>query len=50
MVECKKEGCVNLEAQRVVDHSVLMWNLALAGGWMHAGQDRVLLRVGLTDT
>ena len=33
MVECKKEGCEDFEAQKVPDHSVLMWNLALAGNW-----------------
>ena len=27
----EKKGCMNFEAQRVPDHSVLMWNLALAG-------------------
>ena len=40
MGECKKEGCVDFEAQKIPDHSVLMWNLALAGNWwMHAGQE-----------
>ena len=26
MVECEEEGCGDFEAQRVPDHSVLMWN------------------------
>ena len=37
MTECEEEGCVDFEAQRVPDHSVLMWSLALAGsGEVHA--------------
>ena len=31
MAECEEEGCVDFVAQRVPDHSVLMWSLALAG-------------------
>ena len=31
MVECEEEGCGDFDAQRVSDHSGLMWNLAVAG-------------------
>ena len=31
MAECEEEGCMDCETRRVPDHSVLMWNLALAG-------------------
>ena len=48
MVECEEEGCGDFEAQRVPDHSVLMWNLAVAGS--QGVQAEKVLRVGLRGT
>ena len=51
MSECEEEGGMDFEAQRVPDHSVLMWNLALAGSReVHAQRVRSGVWVVLTDT
>ena len=47
MVECAEEGGMDFEAQRVPDHSVLMWKLALAGSRdVHAQRARSAVEGG----